>query len=112
METLQDMLNRFERLESPVARRLFRRLALGAFSGRLSEDDLEVVASLAEHMAAQNAQRVEMDSASITAGEMALVQSFRRLTPRQREGAKMMLDVFKPADGLVQIEAARAPLSS
>ncbi|EMA2592507.1 TPA: hypothetical protein L6A07_24940 [Pseudomonas aeruginosa] len=112
METLQDMLSGFERLESPVARRLLRRMALGAASGRLSEDDLEVVASLAEHMAAQNAQGVEIDSASITAGEMALVQSFRRLTPRQQEGAKMMLDVFKPADGLVQIEAVREPLSS
>lgn len=94
--TKQEILERIQRLESPTARRVIGRIAGGILSGRIGEQDAELIAGLAEHMAASNMLQAAVGTESLTVAERDLLESFRSLTPRQQEGARMMLHVFKP----------------
>lgn len=80
VETLQ----RIDQLESPVARRVIKRIAEGMYSGRLSGADMEILGGIAESMAARS-------EASLDPTEFKLVSKFRQLTSRQKEGAVMFL---------------------
>jgi hypothetical protein len=93
---VQDILDRIQQIESPTARRVIGRIADGVLSGRIAEQDAELIAGIAEHMAAANMRQTDVGLQSLTADELSLVHSYRCLTPRQQEGAHMILGVFKP----------------
>ena len=47
----QETLERISKIKSPVARRVVEKIADGVYSGRLSGDDLELLAAVAEQVA-------------------------------------------------------------
>lgn len=88
--TLAEQLECFESIKSPAARRLLTNLAIGAYTGRLSDDDMEIIAGVAEAMASRN-------TGPLSAQESTLVEGFRALTDRQQQGVVLLVDTFAPA---------------
>ncbi|HEJ2342215.1 TPA: hypothetical protein ACWLUJ_005730 [Pseudomonas aeruginosa] len=85
----QEMLERIEQIESPVARRAIGKIAEGLFAGRLSGDDMELLDAIAQRIA-------DRSESSLSEDELLLVMQFRRLNERQRQGAMMLLSTVTP----------------
>jgi hypothetical protein len=85
----QQTLDRIDRIESPVARRVIRKIAEGMYAGRLSGEDMELLACIAERMS-------DRSESSLNPEEHSLVTNFRRLTDHQRTGAMMLLSPIAP----------------
>ncbi|HGO9799633.1 TPA: hypothetical protein ACLEB8_004821 [Pseudomonas aeruginosa] len=85
----QNLLERIEQIESPVARRVIGKIAEGLFAGRLSGEDLELLADIAERIADRSESSLDED-------ELLLVRKFRQLNERQRQGAMMLLSAVPP----------------
>ena len=78
----QETLERISKIKSPVD---------GVYSGRLSGDDLELLAAVAEQM-------VNRNESSLSSQETHLIKAFRSLNDTQRDGAVKLLTALDPSE--------------
>lgn len=88
-QTRQAIQELVERIESPEAQRLVGKLADSLLSGRLSDEDLELLAPFAEPVD-------DSPVTSLTDDEKLLLSHFRRLNHQLREGAVQLLKAVAP----------------
>lgn len=89
IEETRRLRERVEQIESPLARRVIGRIMDGRLSGRLSTDNLEIIAMIAENLAARNESSLGKD-------ERLLVMKFRSLNEDQRMATVNLISAFKP----------------
>lgn len=87
----QNMIERIGQLKSPVVRRVIGDIADAVFAGRLTGEDMELLAGIADRIA-------DRSESSLNDQELLMVKRFRQLNNQQREGAVMLLSAVTPND--------------
>lgn len=83
-EQNQELLDGIERIAEPRARRIIGGIAQSLLAGRLNDDDMQLLAGIADRIADRSEQ-------SLNEEELSLVRQFRKLNQRQRQGVNMLL---------------------